>query len=141
MRVLSADTRTYDDEHWEGDPDDHWGRPNTYTDFVGIDITHKDKAYYDEVVADWDGPAYVVVVRYSTGDTFGSDHGRIKLLAAFPERETAEEFIKVAKNETGNKNTQVRMDFEFMFRGEKYFRDWVGYFESLDDIFIEKVGR
>ncbi len=83
---------------------------------------------YDDVYGVDDIPAgdkaYVVVVEYTTGDTFGSNDTWC-IAAVKASREDAEE-AKI-KCYAGNKLT------------ERAFRPWDGYFEHLNSAYIEEL--
>jgi len=65
---------------------------------------------------------YVVVVRYQTGDSFGTSHGRWEMEGGYL---TKEEAAKV--KESINDNT---------YEG---YKSWKGYFEALEDVEIHEL--
>jgi hypothetical protein len=59
--------------------------------------------------------AYLAVVRYSTGSTFGNTYGAWHIVGIALTREDAEKMLKEAVEDEGG------------------YKPWVGYFESLTD--------
>jgi len=140
MRYIQAITEEHSvDGSW--DPEDKWDRPDTEMTFHGLEVGVTDEKYppYDAVEVGFGGLAHVVVCSYNSGDTFGSDHGRIQLMGAFQTEQEAESLIAAAKNLTGKVKGGITTEFNFNYEGETYYRPWVGYFESLNDLTIETI--
>lgn len=67
--------------------------------------------------------AFLVVVRYQTGDTFGTSHGNFHFQDVCATQEEAEEVAK-ACHKPRDKNSKEN------------YRPWDGYFERLEDVEI-----
>lgn len=80
-------------------------------------------------------PLWVVVVVYSTGNTFGHSSGNTTVAAVCYSEEDAEAVSKAIYEDNTNSGfgeIKVR-DYTF------YNGTWKGYFESLENVIIEKV--
>ena len=82
----------------------------------------KDTALYqEEVKIDFDPNqkehVYSVVVRYSSGDTFGNSYGNWQMIGVYKSGDEAQNMIKMIS--------------EGRYKGPKL---WDGYFEELEDI-------
>lgn len=85
---------------------------------------------------------YIVWVEWSSGDSFGnSDKGDVEVVASFKNRATAEALEKAIYKGSG------KGKYSFKFQIDKdnpkscidVYEAWEGYFESLDNVYIEKV--
>jgi len=70
--------------------------------------------------------AFAVIVRYTTGDTFGSTHGAWDATKNVITKKETEKNAKDIKNETGK------------YSPEKYCA-WHGYFQSFESVGIHKL--
>ena len=119
------------DEHREitdvADPNDSWDRDNDSIDveFKELRTEHPKRTprgcWPHEIEVDFDPEKYVnkelgmVVVRYSTGDTFGSTEGAWTIVGIFTDLVKAEKIaVDIENDNYGNNNA------------------WQGYFESLE---------
>ncbi|AVD99299.1 hypothetical protein SEA_BILLNYE_116 [Streptomyces phage BillNye] len=73
---------------------------------------------------------YAVIVRYSTGDTFGREEGLAICLDVFTDADKAEELAKAAREVD---------EFRMTVNGVEYYVSWVGYFEHLEDVVVEEL--
>lgn len=71
---------------------------------------------------------YAVIVRYTTGDTFGSTYGAWEVASLVLTRKEAEKIKKDIEKETG--------DYDPNLKG---YHPWNGYFESLEGVGIHKL--
>lgn len=164
-------------EYRELDPDDDYDRLGTsssYTlDGLGLPGQTKAPGYHDQVMTpDKDikkgDSVYAVVVRYSTGDSFGFDEGSgFDLVGAFLDEATAEKLAFLVrlhysiyeKEHTAKEKMRLLDEFrqhggledkdglhEFYFimvlpSGETFPAQvaWTGYFERLDLVTVEKI--
>lgn len=80
--------------------------------------------------------AYVVIVQYSTGNSFGTDTGlRTAALAA-----TTPDLAAAARDAILENSKQVRPDYTITTGGvELHCGTWTGYFESVEHVTIELV--
>jgi len=67
---------------------------------------------------------YIVLARYSTGDSFGNSEGHGCIVGIYKNEKDAQAIIDSVSDET------------YYEKVEKY-PPWKGYFESLQDIFVE----
>jgi len=99
---------------------------NKYIDFslIGAWRTSADKSWVETVTVDFDpvksDKVYVVVVRYSTGNTFGKTCGDWHIEGAYSNLEIAEKIAKTIIDDT--------------YKG---YKPWSGFFESLEDVSVE----
>lgn len=79
---------------------------------------------------------YVVVAVFTTGGTFGEDSGLTEVVRVYEDFDKAERLVAFLWDDYKNKpRTYGEVDFE----GDPiYTGTWKGYFESLDDIHLEK---
>jgi hypothetical protein len=77
---------------------------------------------------------YAVILRYSTGDTFGREDGQTICLDVFSSKELAEGLVQAVRDHEDN-GYEFRMHYE----GREYYTSWVGHFESLEDVFVETL--
>lgn len=75
---------------------------------------------------------YVVVVGYTSGDTFGRDGGHTAVLDAFTDADAAEELMEAAVE---NRDREYKM----VHNGVEYYCPWVGYFENMEEINVWEV--
>lgn len=144
---VSVDTYSYDTT--DADPDDSWDRPDTALEINGyhaavVDTKADEKSYYwnDSIVAEIDDDSdevYVVVVRYSTGDTFGHDDGQVYLADAFDDEQDAYDLRDEFKKHDHSYDRRAVVPFNFEYRGKSYDIPWAGYFENLEGIHVETV--
>lgn len=73
---------------------------------------------------------YPVIVRYSTGSTFGRTDGLSTVIGAWRTYDQAVEAERLARAATG---------FDYVTVGSQtfYTGTWIGYFEYLEDVIIE----
>lgn len=72
------------------------------------------------------GTIYVVIVTYSSGNTFGSSSGNCSEVWAFDNREQAKACAELIR-ENGSDGP-----FTQEFQGHQFYTSWVGYFESIE---------
>lgn len=95
------------------------------------------KPSYDEdgyQIADDATNAYVIVMRYSTGDSFGHADGRGEVIHAFGNREIAQAALEVIKTQEDEWSFVFKDDFG---REISYSNCGAGYYESILSIDIE----
>ena len=94
---------------------------------TGVYSTKPDSTvYYEERVLDSKNQpeeVYVVIVRYSTGSTFGHSDGRGHIVGVYESEEKAKEVSE--KINTGK------------FKGKYGYTPWTGYFERLEGVEID----
>lgn len=131
---------THGGEVCQGDEDSEW--PNyepeyTEVNFTKLCINSKSNWEVDEV----EGPdvqvgdiVHLVIVRYSTGNTFGRSYGRWTLVEIFKD----EDFDKIESLED-----KIRKQYSLYRNNRKEwdgeYRPWIGYFEALEDIEVHTM--
>ncbi len=109
---------------------------------------------YPEVVQEVDIPegteCWVVWLEYSIGDSFGwADRGRVQGIAVFTNYEDANNLTHLLKakteyeftnpNQTWTDVNQVVYETTYGEVLKIYTGDWTGYFERLEDVYIERT--
>lgn len=130
-------------DHYESDGEQYgsWEASNSH-EIEGIVVVPKGSSYdlvREDDVKDGD-ILYLVVVQYSTGDSFGNESGLVEFVDTFRTLEKARACLKAVKN--SNDTTLVYI----MDNGAEYrssYTSWSGYFDSLEDVYIKElvVGR
>lgn len=131
------------------DPSDSWDRANTRTELNDVTAHFSDRSsdesmrgYYGsetfDVEPDDHGFVYVVIARYSTGDTFGNDDGHARVMDVFNEIEKAEKLTEVLEGTVDQPSGNVSA-FSATFEEREYYLPWVGYFERLERIEVQAV--
>lgn len=126
----------YEERQYGGDiidPSDHWSdREDAYVEFyprrllknrnnAGV-FPHglmKDEVHGEFNIND---PAFMIVVRYTTGDTFGRTCGYWHIEGVYTSRDFAEAIKRTIENGTYNG-----------------YNPWVGYFERLENVEIHAM--
>lgn len=123
------------------DPDDRWDRPDTAFIYSGCKVFAADKdnsttylgMYGDSFEVEGVKPGdtvYVVIVHYTTGNTFGTDTGTVQVMDVFTDRDKADELIKALEATTDR-------DYSVKLFGKNYYVAFRGYFERLEYISTE----
>jgi hypothetical protein len=89
-------------------------------------------------------PYYLLYAIYDTGDSFGRDCGKIEFFDLYANREPAEASCKILNGFTSNQNHNERSDysvtiFDDKFKPYKTTVPWLGYFETLQNVYVETV--
>lgn len=140
--VVAAKLYEYVTRHPESDG---WDRGDIQTEYNGL------RVYLDRYPDEWAGyctqefyvnysvtpgsAVFPVVVRYSTGDTFGRNDGNISVVGVYQNAVTASEIehaIWDDYREHGGDFTTLKVAGEEIYTGT-----WKGYFEYLEDVFVE----
>jgi hypothetical protein len=136
---------TYVEEDTLGEDGPYTGFRETSTDLTVNHLSRNSKeTFFDDIEVSDEvfkaDKAYLIIVRYSTGSTFGRDSGCYKFVAVFASKEDA---IKVAteidnhyKNE---KSHSFRPTIKNLAYGSTIDCAWRGYFERLESVDIEAL--
>jgi hypothetical protein len=130
------------------DCDDEWTRDSTAEthSITGIkEVSNND--YHDVCTTDGDGPFYLLYVIYDTGDSFGTDEGRFEEVLLHRDIEVAKKnkkLIETHYSEYCKKNgfSPDCWNLELSTDEGESVRvcpSWIGYFESLVSVEIERV--
>jgi hypothetical protein len=137
-------------ETWQtrpADPNDSWdqgdtdGRVTNVTAWVEEDAKYSyfgdslSKEFPDDVTVGT--TLYAVVADYSSGSTFGRDGGYSKVLDVFTSSEEAEALYQAAMADPADSRWDSK--YSFTYNGKNYYRDWVGYFESLNSLDVWQI--
>lgn len=76
---------------------------------------------------------YVVVVGYTSGDTFGRDGGHTCVLDAFTDPDKAKALMDAVAE------TKQDSDYRLTHNGVEYYCPWVGYFEHMEEVNVWEV--
>lgn len=144
--VVSAETRTWATR--EKDDSDSWDQGDTAGEVSNVvaflearEVSYYGDSHGKEIPGAKVGDTvYAVVADYESGCTFGRDGGHAQVLDFFSDSESAQALADVAlkpdsKKERWGQSVDV-FDYSFEFNGENYSRNWVGYFESLNQLDI-----
>lgn len=132
----------------DSDPDDRWDRDDTDSSLSDLSVFAVDNESFDryddfevEGVEVGD-PVFVVVCKYSSGDTFGRNDGQIEIMDVFATANEAYKLIDVLENdpsEVKSKNGRyIETRFSVDYNGKTYRKPWVGYFEYLESLTVER---
>jgi hypothetical protein len=87
---------------------------------------------------------YLVVVRYSTGSTFGRERGKYLFIAVFDDLDDAESLAAEIKKDSAAGNRNDKWTFIPKTPNVAYAKDgihcsWKGYFERLESVDVESL--
>ena len=103
---------SHEDNYFEFDPETLSTKAGSWVETIEVDFVPEDYVGKD---------VYVVVVRYSSGDTFGNSNGHWHVEGAYTDKDKA-------------------FEVEAQINNEKYegYKPWVGYFEGLEHVEIHE---
>jgi hypothetical protein len=153
MIQIIVETTEY--ETSEQDPEDSWDRADTTMEVVGVsairvsdrvdrvsDRVEVRRGWYGNDTFDVEpnerGLVYAVIARYSTGDTFGRDDGRVQVMDVFDNNEEAAALTEALECSEHDKSEAV-VNFELKHGGREYYLPWVGYFEHLENVDVHPL--
>ena len=131
------------------DPEDSWSRDSTSQHHEILGIEEVPEGGYSDLVADDEGPYYLLYVIYNTGDSFGRDDGQI-------------EFVFLHTNQCMGYKNITRINEHYQTDGGMYYGNkdyakfsvcllddngeefklhvpWTGFFEDLVDVELVEV--
>lgn len=137
---------TCTNNYWDGERYGDWRRDNSFNsiDVYNDKVSGEIGTYTSSIESSlWenDHVGYAVIVRYSTGDTFGFEDGCFELVDVvhnFEQAQTLERAILSNDKDTDSKNWHEKTHFKVDDK-EYYSGTWKGYFENLSDVMIERV--
>lgn len=139
--MVSLETETVSD-YWDGEPYGNWSTAYSYRRVTATLGGGGQIGWNSERVEVKDSvkeltPLWVVVVVYSSGDTFGHSTGNATVAAVCYSEEDAQAVEAAIRDDYQNRHSS----FANIIVGEYeiYPYSWKGYFESLERIVIEKV--
>lgn len=117
-------------------------REDEHTVVEGVTV-NRDASSYDKVEFEpVDGmTVYVVIVRYQSGDTFGTSYGNYEVMGVFDAIDAARELAEAVDREANETDVRGRVDrkFEFDHDGKTYYKAWAGYFERFEGVEVHSV--
>lgn len=122
------------------DPDDSWDRPDTESQFIGVTVRPGGNWPVRKSVNPGNA-IYVVVIKYSTGDTFGNDSGCCACVGVENTKEDAEELRRIVRERVNNGAYSFDTGGNsVVFKGWTYYLgSWLGYFESVESVWVEET--
>lgn len=137
---VETDTWVTEEPEDSDEPYSYRGATDGRVTDVSVYVTEdaaRESWYSDPVIeidAEVGDTVYVVVVDYSTGDTFGRDGGYYQVLDVFTSDEDAVKLRQLAED-YDNGGYRVYSN-ELAYKGKKYYASWIGYFECTNEIAI-----
>ena len=118
-----------------GDKNSEWpSHEDEYNEFSAKGLRLKPPDWSETIEVDFDPKEsehlYVVVVRYSSGSTFGSTHGHWYIEGAYKTYDEAEKIEIAISKGTGRYDPEKK---------NRAYMPWVGYFESLEGASVERL--
>lgn len=145
MPHFKIDYDSYTDQTREPYENDGWDRGDTETTNIIHSFKIIDDDYNDGIIKfdpKYDRPYFLLYVVYGTGDSFGSDSGKIWFVDLYENMETAQANQKIIQDHGEDFSITLLSEYE---EGKltKYETSapWIGYFEWLQDVCIENVWR
>lgn len=148
---ILLDFDTYTENLGGYDPNDEWSRDSSRRDNTLVSATALDQkevlayalvhghAPSCDVVCGADvhkgDTVFIVWAEYTTGDSFGTDHGYVELVAAFVDETKANTWAEYLQT-AGDSNCLIELeDGSF----HDFYMPWHGYFESLERINVTEI--
>lgn len=130
-------------EHWDGQLYGDWSATHEYGG-VEVKLTGEGEFGYSSssmevgFKPEVDQVVWVVIVEYSSGDTFGHSSGNTTVVGVYDDGVVAS--IVKGKIEDDYRDKRNSFD-EIRIEGHPdiYTYQWKGYFESLENIHVERV--
>lgn len=138
--VVSAETKSWTTR--DPDPTDEWDNGDSaglVTNVIAYTVPELNAHYGSSCGVELDGvepgdTVYAIVADYESGCTFGRSGGHAQVAAVFATPEEAEALLRAI-----NDRDPATERYGITFNGVEYHFDWVGYFDSLNDLSIWDV--
>lgn len=117
-------------------------REDEYTQIEGVTVTRDDDSYIKVPFEPVDDTTvYVVIVRYQSGDTFGTSYGNYEVMDVFDDADEAKELAEAVDRDAYSSDIRGKVEtkFEFTHDGKEYYKAWVGYFERYEGVEVHSV--
>ena len=144
MALIRLDDRSRTTIIRSADPDKQWDGDDTSTDVcIGDTFTVvKRNQYYDLTVAGNPEAGeifYLLIVIYSTGDSFSHHSGHVEYVGLYRDENTAWENLRRIND---NANPLMLLDeTEDGIEEYQIHPPWIGYFESIENVDVCQVMR
>jgi hypothetical protein len=140
MSFLKLEYKSYTDVTREADFEDEWNHDSTSTNWIFNNLKLLDRDEYGLVSVDYEvkkgDTLYPLIAVWSTGDSFGNDDGaQMEMFTVYRTYEEADKAKKIMEK-AGNSSCKI-LDGDG--KEIEFYPPWVGYFESLDYIDIDKL--
>lgn len=127
---------------WPLSDEPYSGREDEHTTVEGVTVIRDDKSYDKVSFEPVDGNiVYVVLVRYQSGDTFGTTYGNYEVMNVFDNPLDAQELAEAVDRDADKTDIHDNIDrlFEFEHNGKTYYKAWAGYFERYEGVEVHTV--
>lgn len=134
---------TYTEDRTGGEanePGPYASRSPEYIEYSPTNLYSTPKSWHEEIEVDFDPKEFLgkdlflVVVRYSDGDTFGTTYGHWRVIGVYTDVETVSEVEKEIQETLKNEN-------KYYYKTNKYvkFAPWIGYFSGYETTELTKM--
>lgn len=129
----------YEDREW-GSWEETW-----FNTFGGVSLDKERYFYPESVPIDFEVAkediVYIVWAEYSSGNSFGSgDRNHTDVIHIFKDKDLAWDAYRILEGSDGEGYSKWTVKFKSDSGKEiSYCRPWIGYFESLDSIYVEEA--
>ena len=137
-------------------PEDRWtSHEDRYIEFYPQALYTQRQDFQETITVSWppiDGDkVWMVVVRYQSGNTFGTSHGNWKIVGAFLDPEIARNISEIIAKYPGENrwdsppakkglSHQESLRQELLpYLGENFYIPWIGYFERYENVEIHEM--
>lgn len=120
----------YEERSWGGDAlsdEPYSSREDKHIEFTvtGLSPSSTGGLYQETIeVEEVKFPLYVIVVRYSTGDSFGNTNGAWHVEGAYTDADKVQEIVDAINNDT--------------YKSKCGYEVWKGYFERLENVEVHE---
>lgn len=128
------------------DENDSWDRHDTQSGVEEIEVLLQEYHMWSEEFEIDDKikrgqVVYVVLANYDTGDTFGRDYNKTKVVEVFTSADDAHNLVKIINNQRADYSSDGKIDrnYNFFYKNKQYYKFWEGYFESLNGARYESI--
>ena len=125
----------------KGDEDRSYpNHEDNHIEFEPLSLSTKAGNWVESIDVDFNPETYIgkdlhlVVVRYSSGDTFGSTYGNWTVIGVFTNHEDARKEEKDIRNNTGKWATEYKNNTG---KWATEYKPWEGYFERFESVEID----
>lgn len=130
----------------EREDDSEWPTYSpVYKTFTPEHIYLTERSFQETIEIGWKpktgNKVWILVVRYSTGDTFSSSHGNWKIIDGYKNQMDATRIGQIIRDNPTDQNVlQEKLKKDKLGENFKHFYAvWVGYFDRLEDVEIHEM--
>jgi hypothetical protein len=149
----------YRESHSGGEPEnpeDRWtSHSPLYTEFYPQALYLNLQSFQETINVSWepklDQKVWIVVVRYQSGNTFGTSHGNWTIVGAYLTSQDAEAIATIINKYPGkadysrfsekrNKSDRELLEEAIQpYVGEHFYPSWFGYFERYEGVEVHEI--